>query len=993
MTVNGIIKGGVSAGTGLTTASFTISTGGKRDFQQTTKHNNAGDFITPNETWVTNYYRCTYVQTGSGNMEIPSGSNYFYSFTNNLGYTITATKVCYCCGPNSKTFINNGTINTNVANRFFVIGADYNIAGSEITIGANGDFTGIGSIYFNTLCVGGVTTTLTNNRATAFSFTGVVSTVGTFVNNLLMPAWNWSNADFKIIGPSGFDVATGKRYITAGTLKCKSFTITNLSNDPYTVDNSVFNPSFEIGGAVTFTPGTGQIIWNRGTGSVTLNDGNANIDFTGQTIGDLIINCTGTKTNQGAFQCKSYTQVAGTFTPGAYTISVEGNFSAPTGAGAITNTTGSLFKFLGSANINMALQVQAVEFVDGKTYTLSNNTNYSGLITIGNCTINSAGASTLLSSYNAPSNNFYVQHASAVLNINLYLQCAISLSVSSPVTLQAGYDLTFMATNEAAADVTITSTGAVSARTIRIYGVAIAPYYFCKLQKTSGNITATNIYLGFQNASTLGKIYFGNGTHTISGALSIFSGSTVTTSVVSGDTSTINVGGTLDLTRINWIAGTCTLNLTGTSSYNVNFAGNTINALVSNTSGTRTFTGNANISSLSITGGILDLSTYDLINSGLTTLTNANSTLKMGTSSNIGFTTTGITWGVGTLSDLQQGSKITCSGNWIEPVGVVAANTYRGTITLSGNGNISKSNANNIFYSFTQNVGVTTTLIGQSYITGIASLTTAINGTFVSTGYNLRFGVSATGNYTVGSNADFQGTSSVLEFFTAKPSSGTYTNNRATAFSFAGTVIITITTSDNCYMPAWDFSNADIMIYGAASAGLNRYIGAGTLKCKSLTYTHYLNNSFSVNNSTYNPSVLVGGNYIFIPGSGGMTYTKGSGSVTLDGSSGTSNIDIQGKSIGALIFNSAGSTRNVLSDFTCDSISGTVGTLQSNVAGTPRNITILNNSSITAGSIQDIAKVGPTTTPVLNCKGCTNVSGNSRLVFADKATLDNYYFA
>uniref|UniRef100_A0A6M3MAA2 Uncharacterized protein n=1 Tax=viral metagenome TaxID=1070528 RepID=A0A6M3MAA2_9ZZZZ len=378
-------------------------------------------------------------------------------------------------------------------------------------------------------------------------------------------------------------------------------------------------------------------------------------------------------------------------------------------------------------------------------------------------------------------------------------------------------------------------------------------------------------------------------------------------------------------------------------------------------------------------GGILDIVTFNLVSSGVMTLTNSNSTIKIGTSADTGLTTAGITWNTGSKRDWQLLSKINCSGNWIEPneqIGSVT--TARGAVTFTASANVSKQYTNNMFNEFTINEGVSLTNTTVCQYTTSGSSKTIINGIINAQTFSMTCGSKDV--FTLGANCDILGTAGAWSVFIINTS--TYTNSKTGTFSYNATIYNGINSSSTNWLLTGDFRNATFAIVGGSSASGTGIFVSGTLRIKNLQVIQSANNDVIVNCATNNPSFYISDTINFKNDTATytLTWTKGTGTITINGSSGTHNIDFQGKSIEDVIFDSVGTIKQIVSNFTTDSISGSVGTLQSSVAGTQRTITCSGTAVLTAGSIKDIS-MGVANK--MNAKACTNLGNNAGIVFTD----------
>jgi hypothetical protein len=321
--------------------------------------------------------------------------------------------------------------------------------------------------------------------------------------------------------------------------------------------------------------------------------------------------------------------------------------------------------------------------------------------------------------------------------------------------------------------------------------------------------------------------------------------------------------------------------------------------------------------------GILDISTFNLTNSGVTK-TASGFTLKIGVSADTGLTTAGITFVAGSWRHWQTTSKIFCSGNWVEPNSDISTNTNRGDVTITGSIQMAKPSGSNYFYNFTLQAGNTITATSNLFITGANSGDTVLDGTIAKNGNTLLMGCPAAKSFTVGVNGDVTGAGNWIFVIIY---GATLTSNRVTAFSHTGLVAnATVTSTNNLTIPAWDFSNANVQIRGAAGAHVDRYINGGTLKCKSIDILSQSGYTTTVRNDLTNPNIWIYDSIDFNSGVGTVAYNKGTGTISHLATSGTPTCDFNGKSIEDLVINNSGVTSFTnQSDFTTDSFTLTNG--------------------------------------------------------------------
>jgi hypothetical protein len=370
-----------------------------------------------------------------------------------------------------------------------------------------------------------------------------------------------------------------------------------------------------------------------------------------------------------------------------------------------------------------------------------------------------------------------------------------------------------------------------------------------------------------------------------------------------------------------------------------------------------------------------DTSTFDFSCAAVT----IGGTYKSGTSAGTGLTCSGFTVSSGGKVDIQTGSKINNSGNLITPNEVWMTTANRGSYTQTGNGNYTSLNGNNNWYSFVNNAGVTITTTGTTTFTLYVADAFVNNGTINHGAYNL--GIGAYGIFTIGANADFSGTGSlVFDIFGA----ATATWSKTTPISSTGTIEFRTHSNVSSIVMSRDLSNnSEVGIFGSSGGPTTVYMTSGTLKCKKLSVINNANQNIVFSNNTNNPSFYVSDNRDLNAGTGTYTtvWNKGTGTITIDGSTGTHTLDFPGLSVEAIVGAAAGTTKNIVSNFSTVSLSGVFGTLQSSSAGTQRVITCTNQGVLTGGSFKDIS-LGSASK--CNAKsGCTNLGKNKGFVFKD----------
>jgi hypothetical protein len=380
---------GASADTGLTSAGITFNAGSIRNLQTNSIISNSGDYITPNADISTLNNSGDYTQTATANIETRHTRNRFYNFTVDAGVTLTCNSGFEKLADEDS---NNMTINGTIvipAGTSCQIGIS---AAGTMTIGANGDFSGDGNLEF--LAEEG---TFTNNRATAFSVTGLVRIAGNAADNLVVPAWDFSDANVQVRGATG---AGSTRHIIADTvyaggLNSLAFSLVDGGGGAFTVDNTD-NADLVIGGVVTFAS---NATWLKGTGTITINgdSGTQAIDFAGETLEDIVLNAPGLiKQWTGDCTVVNFTHTAGVLTDSGGTITGSGAFTtgasgsiATSNANGIINAAGLLTGFASYTWADGYIIANiGTNTWDGTNFPNSSNINYQ--LGVGNSTTFSA---------------------------------------------------------------------------------------------------------------------------------------------------------------------------------------------------------------------------------------------------------------------------------------------------------------------------------------------------------------------------------------------------------------------------------------------------------------------------------------------------------------------------------------------------------------------------------------------------------------------------
>ncbi len=427
---------------------------------------------------------------------------------------------------------------------------------------------------------------------------------------------------------------------------------------------------------------------------------------------------------------------------------------------------------------------------------------------------------------------------------------------------------------------------------------------------------------------------------------------------------------------ITYTKGTGTITGIGTTGTQTwDFAEKTIEDLVLNCSGAikqLTHSGTVTTDSLTITAGTLDFNGQTLISSGATSITGT-----FYDAVGITFTSAGITINSGATMNILTTTVLSCGGNYSCNNSTIFSNNYRGKITLTASGSWANQNANNIYYEFTQNVSVSTTVGTAAYISSVGSNATTINGTLVCGGNTGFIGSSASGSVTFGASSDITSTTGGVYF--SLLSGGTYTNSKATAFS-ATNFQFFVATAANYIIPVWDYSNATLTL-GITTVTGSLIPDSGTIKCAAIAINVSVGlRNLTILNSTNNPSWEISGNFSLSNIGGTFAWTRGTGVITFTGSTGT--ITPNSKTLEALVFNCT-SAKSFAGDCSTLQITGTQGTVNSTVAGTQRTITVTNITAVTGMTFKDIS-VGAKDKINAKLGSCVSLGNNNGIIFKDR---------
>jgi hypothetical protein len=420
---------------------------------------------------------------------------------------------------------------------------------------------------------------------------------------------------------------------------------------------------------------------------------------------------------------------------------------------------------------------------------------------------------------------------------------------------------------------------------------------------TSGTDDKTgNITLGTYNLIITGPFKIANA------GITFIIGSSADVGVVSGGFY-IAAGSTLDAQTDSIIStsgyllldGTFTNNnrgafiCTGTNVIRNANAARAMYSLTINSAGTMTQNGHVFVNNaITITAGTYNISTYNCTNGGAITVA-SGAVLQIGVSGGTGLITNGLSAPNNSTITMLTTSIITNSG--LLDIGSTTIFTTKNTgiYTQDTSANYENQNANNSWYNFTQNAGVTTTITRNSFIAADGIGTHTINGTLALNTLTLRI-YEDTGTLVFGANSDMTGTG---DFITGVTTLGTYTNNKSGTFSYTGTMKAFQKTGKTVQILSGDWRNAnsDILTINSGTAAFS--VAAGILRIKDFKLTQNFDIDVSFDNSVNNTQLIINGDVDLHAGSGtyNTIYTAGSSTTILEGTGKT--IDYDNKTVEA----------------------------------------------------------------------------------------------
>jgi len=910
--------------------------------------------------------------SGTHNIDFGSNTNSVEDIIINAG---TATKTIVNSFSCDSLTITAGTLsNSNNKNITVREAVDFDSTGTSAgtyTRGASGTFTLAGTSGSNNINFRGQSVRdLVVNSGTA---TKVLLANGT-CDTLTITAGILDCSTYTLTGTGAFSIANGAKIITANAngLVHASGSLTGFSGYTYT-DGCII----ETQESITFDG--------------TVMPSSANINY--------ILNSTGkTDTLSANYDAKTLTITAGTFDISTYNLATgailvqnggtfKGGTSSDTGATctSITWQSGGKREWQNGTKINCSGDWIEVD----ENITTS---AYKGIVTL-------AGNGNLAKPNLANTFNSFTINAGVITTVTSTL-CYISRTAGGNTTINGtlaiGTNKAFIGSGTgtisfgAAGDFTTSGNGAlvfyalstavfVNSRATAFSGLRVEVFdnsYVDGLCLPAWDFSNADVVVtgarnsGLTRVIKAGDLYCKN--------LTFVPNDANTFTVVCTANPNFYVSGNITINEtsaaVTYTKGTGNYYLTSSASgttKTLDWSGKAVEDIVVNTSTSgdaKQLINNVTTDSLTITAGNFLMLTHSLTSIGAVSVTG---TLTMGTSAGTGLTAAGITFNTGSTKAWVTGSVINNSSDYIEPSSGFTGTQTTGKYTQTGNGSIQTDSAStSYFYEFTVNAGVTATALSSAcYLTRDTSNATTINGTLNINSKTVYIGHQAAGSTTIGVNGDITGAGTLNTLF----SSANLTNNRLTAFSFTGDFQNFTFNKNNLYLPAWNFSNANVSIYGFSSGNYTRYLSAGTLYCKSFSLIHQLNGDFVADLSTYNPTIEVTESFIIDEGAGSITFNSSSNPINIKGSSGTHTLNFANKTLANVVFDCAGAIKEMAANATITTFSGLGGTLRSTVAGTQRTITLGNNSTAVSCSFKDIVVANAK----MNCKDKVSVDAGS----------------
>ncbi len=747
----------------------------------------------------------------------------------------------------------------------------------------------------------------------AASTTAAISGLNLYQNRLIVrheDAGPMSNAKLS----TGDNADAGIRYaVSAGALTVES------GIELHVWTSKTFTP----GGTVT-TQGTGDLHVDD-SATATLDTATSAIarDITVDTGATLNINATST-VDGGDITTGGTGVVATSGTP---TVTIRGTGNIGGGSGAITfyaltvgDATTATSTAASSFTVNNTLTVGAsstlsinsgINVTSGTsgTVTINGTISGAGTLVVQNSNLGTGGTLSSVVRFDATSADITMPNRTYGGNVDVY---SSSSSAARVVTMAAGtHTLSAALSLNAADSQNVTLAGATNNPTVNLTS---------NLTYTNGGAGTEIITSGTGTWTVSGNVDFSNGTYTAtSGNTLVMNGSSRTLTsngqtlqnlTLSGTITLANathtVAGVLDMTSGTITAGSSTVTMTGTA--NLIGAGNTLNNLTINGSGTT-----------------VTIATSDLSVSGTLTIGGAadgdNDTLSIGSGRTVTTTTTGTVTlvgsgtdtisGAGTLkiqnSNLGTGGTVSSIVNFDSTNGNITlpARTYGGAVQVTNTGSTNRTvtgAAGTITMSSTYDSSVTST--------GSATLDLDANDPTVT----------ITGNATIGATTVLSASAS------ASFSLGGNLTNSGTLTSNSGTTTFTATDTGNTMNP------------GSSSLGSVTFNGSGG-EWSALTNTLTITGDL----------LIVAGTLNTASGSANITVN---GNVQCSGTCGTINLTASGHTFTHSVAanKNFGTNVAVATDWTFYNLTftGTSGVRTITVNGTGTGeINVSNNFSLT----------------------------------------------
>jgi len=351
-----------------------------------------------------------------------------------------------------------------------------------------------------------------------------------------------------------------------------------------------------------------------------------------------------------------------------------------------------------------------------------------------------------------------------------------------------------------------------------------------------------------------------------------------------------------------------------------------------------------------------------------------NGILKISNSSANGLTCGGLDFKTGAKFDIAVSGKVHNSGN----INITDNTTWqvskRGDLIQTASANYSGvwSNASS-WAGVTLSSSVTLSMVKNTMfiINGIHDIIFNNSSVFNINSYTVILDNNSSNLFKFDTNADITGTG---KFKLLLKGEIVLVNNRTSPFSITGSV--GTATSGGLYsiFPAWDFSNADVLLGYSSNSLANRHLSAGTLKCKKFSIIPYSTITQNIK-CTGNPNFEISSDVLFDDSVATINYTRGTGTITL--LSGNANIDFSKKLVEKIIINTTG-TKTFTDNFSTSTFTLTSGTADFS--------SISSSSLISDLVVNGTLKLDDTEKYVV-----TNISGSGTLENTGAGTVYLYY--